>query len=114
MAATTKEVALITGGKSGLGLECAWKLLRENSDRLYVVIGCRTLPKGEDAVVALKADDRQDVECVQLNVKSEDSVAQAAGSIAEKHGKLDVLLVNLGSHQHIYIAALRYAHTQGR
>jgi len=98
MAALTKEVALITGGNTGLGLECARKLLQENSDRVHVVIGCRTLSKGEDAVAALKADGYPNVECVQLDVTSEASVAQAAGSIAERHGKVDVLLVNVSSH----------------
>ncbi|KAK8113109.1 Short-chain dehydrogenase/reductase ATR10 [Apiospora sp. TS-2023a] len=96
MAASTKEVALITGGNTGLGLECARKLLRENGDQFHVVIGSRTLSKGEDAVGALKADGHHGVECVQLDVTSEDSVAQAAATIAERHGKVDVLLANAG------------------
>ncbi|KAK6833785.1 dehydrogenase-like protein [Apiospora arundinis] len=96
MAASTKEIAIITGGNTGLGLECARKLLRENSDRFHVVIGCRTLSKGEDAVATLKADGHQGIECVQLDVTSEDSVAEAANTITERHGKVDVLLVNAG------------------
>lgn len=95
MEASTKEVALITGGNTGLGLSCARKLLRDNGDRVYVVIGSRTLSKGEDSVGALKADGHHGVECVQLDVTSEDSVAQAAATIAERHGKVDVLLVNV-------------------
>ncbi|KAK7935073.1 hypothetical protein PG985_000568 [Apiospora marii] len=96
MAASTKEIALITGGNTGLGLECARKLLRENGDRVHVVIGSRTLSKGEDAVGALKADGHHGVECIQLDVTSEDSVTQAAATVAERHWKVDVLLVNAG------------------
>ncbi|KAK7967345.1 uncharacterized protein PG986_001622 [Apiospora aurea] len=94
MAGSTKEVALITGGNTGLGLECARKLLREQGSRVHIVIGSRTLPRGEDAVCTLQADGHPGVECVQLDVTVEDSVAQAAATIAERHGKVDVLLVN--------------------
>ncbi|KAK8058638.1 Short-chain dehydrogenase/reductase ATR10 [Apiospora phragmitis] len=94
MAALTKEVALITGGNTGLGFECGKKLLREHGGRVHVVIGSRTLAKGEDVIRALKADGHQGVESVQLDVTSEDSVAQAAATIAERHEKVDVLLVN--------------------
>lgn len=111
MAASTKEIAIITGGNTGLGLECARKLLRENSDRFHVVIGCRTLSKGEDAVATLKADGHQGIECVQLDVTSEDSVAEAANTITERHGKVDVLLVNVSCRHNSHIVTLDCADT---
>ena len=39
MAAADKEIVLVTGGITGLGLEVACKLLREHGETFHVIIG---------------------------------------------------------------------------
>lgn len=95
MAYAGKEVVLITGANSGLGLEIARKLLTDFGDRFYCLIGCRTPSKGESAVKELHGQGLSGCEILEINVTSDDSIAAAAKSVDEKFGKLDVLHVNV-------------------
>ncbi|KAI1845501.1 hypothetical protein JX265_011611 [Neoarthrinium moseri] len=96
MTNSDKEIVLVTGGNTGIGLEVVRKLLRDHGDKFHVIIGCRTVSKGEEAAQSLKQDGCTGVETVQLDVTNEESLAAAAKAIEERHGRLDVLHANAG------------------
>ena len=87
------KIALVTGGSRGLGLETARRLGRR--DGYTVIVGAREAAAGERAVQALRDDDI-DAEMVILDVTSPASVAAAADSVGERHGRLDALVNNAG------------------
>ena len=95
--AADKQIVLITGGNTGVGLEVARKLLREHGETFHVIIGSRNLSKGENAIQGLRDEGFEGVEAVQLDVTSEESVAAAAKAIETRHGRLDVLHVNVST-----------------
>ena len=87
------KIALVTGASRGLGLETARRLGRR--DGYTVIVGAREAAAGERAVQALRDDDI-DAEMVILDVTSPASVAAAADSVGERHGRLDALVNNAG------------------
>jgi NAD(P)-dependent dehydrogenase (short-subunit alcohol dehydrogenase family) len=80
-------VSLITGANKGLGYETARQLI-EHGHTVYV--GARNAERGEAAAVALGG------RFVQLDVTDDASVEAALGVIAEREGRLDVLVNNAG------------------
>ena len=97
MTATDKEIVLITGANVGLGLEIANKLLRDHEDRFYILVGCRTLSKGEAAVKELHNQGLTECEVIQIEVTDDASIARAAETVENKFGRLDVLHANVSS-----------------
>jgi NAD(P)-dependent dehydrogenase (short-subunit alcohol dehydrogenase family) len=104
--ATDKEIVVITGGNTGLGLEVVRKLLREHSARFHVIIGSRTHSKGEAAVQGLRDGGYDGVETIQIDVTDDASLATAARIIGEEYGRVDVLHVNVS----IKYTRLTYIH----
>jgi len=90
--AQDKKVALITGANRGIGLETA-KQLGELG--ITVVVGARKLSAAESTAATLKAAGI-DAYVVQLDVVNEADRKAAAAFIAEKFGKLDILINNAG------------------
>jgi NAD(P)-dependent dehydrogenase (short-subunit alcohol dehydrogenase family) len=80
-------VTLITGANKGLGYETARRLLAYGH-RVYV--GARNADLGEAAASELGS------QFVQLDVTDDASVEAALGVIAEREGRLDVLVNNAG------------------
>ncbi|MGI9642783.1 MAG: oxidoreductase [Acidimicrobiia bacterium] len=88
------RVALVTGANSGLGFEVA-RALAENGAR--VLLGCRNLDKAataREAILGSAAD--AEVEIVELDLASLDSVAEAAARVGESDRNLDLLVNNAG------------------
>ena len=90
--AQDKKVALITGANRGIGLETA-KQLGELG--ITVVVGARQLSSAESTAATLKAAGI-DAYAVQLDVVNDADRKAAAAFIAEKFGKLDILINNAG------------------
>jgi NAD(P)-dependent dehydrogenase (short-subunit alcohol dehydrogenase family) len=90
--AQAKKVALITGGNRGIGLETA-KQLGEKG--VTVIVGSRKLSDAEAAAAKLKAEGI-DAYGIQLDVTKPSDRAAAYKFIAEKFGKLDILINNAG------------------
>jgi NAD(P)-dependent dehydrogenase (short-subunit alcohol dehydrogenase family) len=90
--AQEKKVALITGANRGLGLETA-KQLGETG--VTIVAGARSLSAAEETVAKLKADGI-DAYGIKLDVNSAEDRAAAAKYIADKFGRLDILINNAG------------------
>ena len=83
---------LITGATSGLGYAMAEALLGEGAT---VAIASRSVEKLDRAAAQLeKVSDR--VFKILLDVRSEQSVAQAVAWVTAEWGRLDVLINNAG------------------
>lgn len=84
---------LITGANKSIGYETARQLLQNG---YYVFLGSRNLENGLIAVEKLKMEGLTNVEAIQLDVTSEESVKSARLEIGKKTEVLDVLINNAG------------------
>ncbi len=90
----TGKVVVITGANSGLGFESAKELARNGA---RVVMTARNLEKGERAQADILQElPDADLDLIQLDVGSLDSVRTFATKIKEKYDRLDILLNNAG------------------
>lgn len=87
------KTVLITGANKGIGFESARQLL-QNGFRVF--LGTRDLKNGLNAAEQLKAEGLVNVEAVQIDVTSQESVNAARKEIGSKVGALDVLINNAG------------------
>ncbi|KAJ9137390.1 Short chain dehydrogenase [Coniochaeta hoffmannii] len=90
---TTK--VLITGANTGLGWQIAKKLASEHKD-YHVIMSGRKKDAIEKAVADFQSQGLTNVEPLVLDISSDESIANAAKAVAEKHGRLDVLINNAG------------------
>jgi NAD(P)-dependent dehydrogenase (short-subunit alcohol dehydrogenase family) len=86
------SIALITGANKGIGLETARQLAQLGS---HVLIGARDVAKGTAAVTTLQAEGYS-AEFIQMDVTQAENIRAAARIVADKHGKLDILINNAG------------------
>ena len=78
-------------GNGGIGYETAAQLLADQSK--HVIIGSRSVEKGEAAVKDLQSRGHSgSVEFVQVDMKSHESIAAAAKTVEEKHGRYVAML----------------------
>ena len=84
------NVALVTGGNRGIGLEIARQLAQSGHT---VVIGARDEGRGEHAEATLLAEGL-DVTSVRCDVTDPAGIKAAADAIATRYGQLDVLVNN--------------------
>lgn len=85
-------VAVVTGANRGLGLEIARQLAHRG---LRVVLTAREPRSGEAAAQRLAANGL-DVAFYPLDVTSRDQAYALARAVADRHGRLDVLVNNAG------------------
>jgi NAD(P)-dependent dehydrogenase (short-subunit alcohol dehydrogenase family) len=91
---TTKKIALVTGANRGLGL--AWCKLLAHLD-YHVILTARDLEKAQAAAAEVKQFHPQaEVEPAVLDVISEPSIHALAEQLAEKYGRIDMLINNAG------------------
>ncbi|KAI3400740.1 hypothetical protein diail_1949 [Diaporthe ilicicola] len=91
------EIVLGTGGNGGIGLEVVRQLVRDHGQRFHILIGCRNLSDGENAVQELQSEGHGEVvEAIQIDITDEESLAAAAQLMITRFGKLDVLHANAG------------------
>lgn len=88
------RIAVVTGANSGLGLETARALAAKNAK---VVMAIRSLDKGETAAADIaKTAPGADLELLQLDLSSLESVRRAAAELSARHGRIDLLINNAG------------------
>jgi NAD(P)-dependent dehydrogenase (short-subunit alcohol dehydrogenase family) len=87
-----QRIALVSGANRGIGLEISRQLARRG---LKVVLTSRSAAKGRGAIKALAAD-RIEVDYQPLDVTSPVSIKALAGHVAERYGRIDVLVNNAG------------------
>ncbi|MEV1026423.1 SDR family oxidoreductase [Streptomyces sp. NPDC050264] len=92
MDVTVEKIALITGANKGIGLAAARQLGERG---IVVVLGARDEVLGKQAADALAADGIAATP-VRLDVRDEDSVAEAARTVEQRYGRLDILVNNAG------------------
>lgn len=85
------QVALVTGGGSGIGLASARALLQEGA---RVAISGRDLAKLTQAAHALAGGDR--MVCHAMDVSDPQQVQSAVSRITERWGRIDILVNNAG------------------
>ncbi|ESK94354.1 short-chain dehydrogenase reductase sdr [Moniliophthora roreri MCA 2997] len=82
---------LVTGSNTGIGFELV-RLLASKGHNVY--LSSRNEEAGHNALKRLKDEYNLDVNYVQLDVTSEDSIAHAKAKIEAAEGKLDALVNN--------------------
>jgi len=89
------RLALITGASSGLGLETARALVARGAT---VILGCRSRTRAERARQELlgAVADGGAVDLLDLDLADQASVLGAAQQLAERYGRLDLLINNAG------------------
>lgn len=92
MSADSKTIVLVTGANQGIGLEITRKLTTEHKD-YHVIMTGRRKEAVEQAASKLQAEGLS-VEPLVLDVTSDESIAQAAKTVSDKYGHLDVLINN--------------------
>jgi NAD(P)-dependent dehydrogenase (short-subunit alcohol dehydrogenase family) len=90
----TGKTALVTGANSGIGFEAARLLAGKGAT---VVLGCRSEPRGRDALQRIAASvPSARVEMLLVDLASLASIREAAARFGERHDRLDVLCNNAG------------------
>lgn len=91
----SQQVALVTGGNRGLGLEVVRSILEQEA-RHFVVFGCRDLQFGRALADELRRTYGDRVEALQLDVADASSIKEAVKAFATNHQQLDILVNNAG------------------
>jgi len=100
------RVAIVTGGSDGIGRATAMMLAERGAS---VVICARRKEKLEETKLAIEAAGGQ-VETASLDVADTDAFAAFIGDVAERHGRLDMLVNNAASTHYAPIAHLKLKH----
>ena len=98
MSSASPKVVFITGASSGLGLETV-KALMQSSQPYHIFLGCLILEEGERAIVALKntvPETESTIKAIQIDLRSDESIASCFEQIKADPGYIDVLVNNAG------------------
>ncbi len=87
-----EKVALVTGSSSGIGYETALALARDN---YFTFASMRNIAKAEK-IKEIAKKENLNLEVIELDVDSEDSIKSAVKKIQEQKGRIDVLVNNAG------------------
>src|SRR4051812_44360410 len=89
---TDKRVAIVTGGSRGIGAAIVRRLAK---DGLHVVALARNLDKLQEVCNAVNAEGGS-AEPIACDIADSKALAGAVEQVADKHGRLDVLVNNAG------------------
>lgn len=89
------KTVLVTGANSGIGFETAHQLAKAGYDK--VILGCRTVEKGETARKQLIERGGKDVfDVIAVDVSEASSAIKASEELISRGYKFDVLILNAG------------------
>jgi len=106
----TPKVALVTGGNRGLGFGFVEVLADGLGPNGTVYLGARDLNKGREAADRLRNTGRQ-VSVLEIDISDDRSVAEAAETLRDRHGGVDILIGNAALTRASYGPADAYIHT---
>jgi enoyl-[acyl-carrier protein] reductase III len=89
-----ERIALVTGGSRGIGRACAVALARAGAD---VIVNYRTQEAEAEATAAMIAEEGSRVAIVKADVGEAEDCASMCSFIAERFGRLDILIHNAAS-----------------
>jgi NAD(P)-dependent dehydrogenase (short-subunit alcohol dehydrogenase family) len=88
------RIALVTGANSGIGFEAARMLAARGA---HVLLACRDQARGEAARARIVAEQPgARLELLALDLADLAQIRSAAGSVNERHGRIDLLCNNAG------------------
>ncbi|XP_044726700.1 WW domain-containing oxidoreductase-like [Chrysoperla carnea] len=90
------QVALVTGGNTGIGFETARSLVLHGCK---VIFACRNTDAAEAAVKRIaeeKSDAAKNCDCIRLNLSSLSEVQSFAEAVIGKYSRIDMLILNAG------------------
>lgn len=94
MADLTDKTFVVTGANSGIGFEASEHFAKKGA---RVILACRNQEKGARAVADIEAEvDGADVELMELDLASLESVHAFADAFLEQEERLDALVNNAG------------------
>ncbi|KAI1410227.1 putative short chain dehydrogenase/reductase [Hypoxylon sp. FL1857] len=98
--ASNKKIILISGANSGIGYEAVAGLAQASPD-YHILLGSRSLEKGEKALKDIKSScagtlKSTCIAVIQLEVTDSKSIAAARDKVEAEFGRLDVLVNNAG------------------
>ena len=99
---SSKKVVLVTGANKSIGYETVKALLRSEKP-YHVILGSRSLERGQQAVATLQkecAESSSTVEALQLDISSDSSIEKAYEAVKASPGRLDCLINNAGRSYH--------------
>lgn len=87
-----------SGANSGIGYETSVALAKEKSTEFEVLMGCRSVKKGEEALAEMKKSgiSADHVKVVQIDVCDKKSIEKCVETVTTEYGKLDALINNAG------------------
>ncbi len=92
------RIVLITGANSGIGKAAAIKFAKENC---RVIMACRNIERSQIAYNdVIKTSQSNNVELMQLDVSSFDSIRAFCSEIKNRYQKLDILIHNAAYFEH--------------
>ncbi|KAF5240357.1 hypothetical protein FANTH_9617 [Fusarium anthophilum] len=92
-----RKLVLVTGANTGLGFQI-FKALCSSDIEYEVLVGGRSLQRGEEAVKNLKEEFPSSyLHPIQLDIEDDISIASAFECINAQYGKLDALINNAGT-----------------
>ncbi len=95
---TSPRVVLVTGGNNGIGYETV-KALLQSEKPYHVLLGSRSVEKGNLAIETLRNECPEStniVELVQIDLNSDESIEQAFKQVKDSPGHIDTLVNNAG------------------
>ncbi len=92
------KTIIITGANSGIGKAAAVKLAALGA---RVIMACRSVQRGAQALEDVRRQSNsQEVEMLQVDMASQQSIRQFAGDFRAQHERLDVLIHNAANFDH--------------
>lgn len=88
----SKMVVLVSGGNTGIGFEIVKKLASDYPTSHQILLGTRSLQKGEAAWKLLGSPSN--VSPVQLDITDDASIEHLYHHVESRYGKLDILINN--------------------